>query len=66
MKQNYEQLSNFISLNRSFFEDALLPEINAGSKQYSWESQTWTLGGGILRRVCDQPSTNKFCASSRQ
>ncbi|MEF2484678.1 hypothetical protein V4D09_15465 [Vibrio mimicus] len=30
MKQNYEQLSNLISLNRSFFEDALLPEINAG------------------------------------
>ncbi|ENQ4671246.1 hypothetical protein ACEO74_001759 [Vibrio cholerae] len=45
MKQNYEQLSNFISLNRSFFEDALLPEINAGSKQYSWESSFWAMGG---------------------
>ncbi|ENM3861854.1 hypothetical protein ACPFTZ_003492 [Vibrio cholerae] len=45
MKQNYEQLSNFISLNRSFFEDALLPEINAGSKQYSWESSFWSMGG---------------------
>lgn len=45
MKQNYEQLSNFISLNRSFFEDALLPEINAGSKQYSWGSSFWAMGG---------------------
>ncbi len=46
MKQNYEQLSNFIFLNRSFFEDALLPEINTGSEQYSWQSQSWTFGGG--------------------
>ena len=45
MKQNYEQLNNFISLNKSFFEDALLPEINAGKEQYSWESQCWTFGG---------------------
>ncbi|EOX1771808.1 hypothetical protein ACPD1F_000592 [Vibrio cholerae] len=45
MKQNYEQLNNFISLNKSFFEDALLPEINAGNEQYSWQSQSWTFGG---------------------
>ncbi|MEZ9910652.1 hypothetical protein AB4371_19675 [Vibrio sp. 10N.261.51.A3] len=45
MKQNYEQLTNFISLNRSFFEDALLPEINQGSKKYNWESNEWTFGG---------------------
>lgn len=45
MKQNYEQLNDFISLNKSFFEDALLPEINAGNEQYSWQSQNWTFGG---------------------
>lgn len=45
MKQNYEQLNDFISLNKSFFEDALLPEINAGNDQYSWQSQNWTFGG---------------------
>ncbi|UPR54834.1 hypothetical protein ITG09_17960 [Vibrio cyclitrophicus] len=45
MKQNYEQLDSFISLNKSFFEDVLLPEINAGHEQYSWGSQSWTFGG---------------------
>lgn len=45
MKQNYEQLNNFMSLNKSFFEDALLPEINTGNEQYSWQSQSWTFGG---------------------
>ncbi|HFG1792218.1 TPA: hypothetical protein ACGF1Q_002476 [Vibrio cholerae] len=60
MKQNYEQLSNFISLNRSFFEDALLPEINAGSKQYSWESQTWTLGGASLGVFATNPAQINF------
>ncbi|HIF9106663.1 TPA: hypothetical protein ACX6QA_003653 [Photobacterium damselae] len=48
MKQNYEQLNNFISLNRSFFEDALLSEINAGNDQYSWESNEWIFGGTSL------------------
>ncbi|MGF1711010.1 hypothetical protein L4C37_10610 [Vibrio kagoshimensis] len=45
MKQNYEQLNSFISLNKSFFEDALLPEINASNEKYSWDSNYWTLGG---------------------
>ncbi|MBE4607449.1 hypothetical protein [Vibrio navarrensis] len=45
MKQNYEQLNSFISLNKSFFEDALLPEINAGTEKYSWDSSYWALGG---------------------
>ncbi|WP_133147059.1 hypothetical protein, partial [Vibrio lentus] len=45
MKKNYEELTNFIVLNRSFFEDALLPEINAGEDQYSWDSQIWVFGG---------------------
>lgn len=45
MKQNYEQLNNFISLNKSFFEDVLLPDINAGNEKYSWQSQSWTFGG---------------------
>ena len=45
MKQNYEQLNNFISLNKSFFEDVLLPEINSGNEQYSWQSQIWIFGG---------------------
>jgi hypothetical protein len=34
-----------MSLNKSFFEDALLPEINTGNEQYSWQSQSWTFGG---------------------
>lgn len=45
MNKNYEELNNFVALNRSFFEDALLPEINAGYDQYSWESQIWVFGG---------------------
>lgn len=45
MKQNYDQLNDFIALNKAFFEDALLPEINKGSQQYCWNSQVWTFGG---------------------
>ncbi|MCY9871148.1 hypothetical protein [Vibrio barjaei] len=60
MKQNYEQLNNFISLNKSFFEDALLPEINTGDEQYSWESTYWALGGSSTGVFATNPAQINF------
>ncbi|MBT0118283.1 MULTISPECIES: hypothetical protein [Vibrio] len=49
MKDNYRYLQEFIQDQRSFFEDALLPEVNDGVEQeqsiLSWSSTKWVYGG---------------------
>ncbi|CAE6906755.1 hypothetical protein ACOMICROBIO_NCLOACGD_01865 [Vibrio sp. B1ASS3] len=46
MKDNYIAFQEFVAEQKSFFEDALLPEVNAGindpKDHYSWETNNWT------------------------
>ncbi|PMN09230.1 hypothetical protein BCT41_25495 [Vibrio splendidus] len=49
MKDNYRYFNEFIQEQQSFFEDALLPEVNDGVVQeqgiLSWGSKKWVYGG---------------------
>ncbi|WP_172380958.1 hypothetical protein [Vibrio sp. Vb339] len=48
MKANYQRYKEFIVEQRSFFEDALLPEVNKNvpkSDQLAWDSNQWQYGG---------------------
>ncbi|WLI83124.1 hypothetical protein [Vibrio parahaemolyticus] len=46
MKDNYQLFNKVVAEKKSFFEDALLPEVNAGisnpKEHYSWETNSWT------------------------
>ncbi|WP_261904044.1 hypothetical protein [Vibrio fortis] len=48
MKDNYEALEQFITVQKTFFKTALLPDVNIGitdpDNYYSWETNTWTYG----------------------
>ncbi|MGD1451480.1 hypothetical protein [Vibrio harveyi] len=62
MKDNYRYFNEFIKEQRSFFEDALLPEVNESrpdSSQVTWETNSWSYGGdksGFLAKADKQIS----------
>ncbi|MGI9946359.1 hypothetical protein [Vibrio hyugaensis] len=45
MKDNYQHFNEFIAQQKSFFEEALLPEVNIGindpKEHYSWDTNIW-------------------------
>lgn len=60
MKDNYRYFSEFIAEQKSFFEDALLPEVNDGIKDtnelYSWGKREWRYGPSSRGFLSKAPS----------
>ena len=62
MRDNFYHYHEFIVEQRSFLEDALLPEVNDGvneSEQLSWDANNWQYGGmskgflsGAIHQLC--------------
>nr|WP_102360701.1 hypothetical protein [Vibrio cyclitrophicus]PMF55282.1 hypothetical protein BCV12_01950 [Vibrio cyclitrophicus] len=50
MIDSYQTFEEFVAIQRSFFEDALLPGVNANTTNpndiYSWNTNRWSYGGG--------------------
>ncbi|WP_335924553.1 hypothetical protein [Shewanella indica] len=64
MKDNYRYFSEFIAEQKSFFEDALLPEVNDGitdtKELYSWEKREWKYGPSSRGFLSKAPSLLVF------
>ncbi|MBE3897846.1 hypothetical protein HJ158_01090 [Vibrio parahaemolyticus] len=68
MKDNYQHFNEFIAEQKSFFEEALLPEVNAGindpKEHYSWETNIWRYSsashGFLAKALTTVPRPNEL------
>ncbi|EHK4782641.1 hypothetical protein VPH80_000935 [Vibrio parahaemolyticus] len=70
MRDHFRYFNEFIAEQKSFFEEALLPEVNAGindpKKYYSWEKNNWSYSPashGFLAKATKLLNFDKIKAS---